>query len=451
MNLTSFFALLGGLIVLAFVANRLARRTRVPDVLVVMAMGVLLGPVLHWIDAAKFTNLTHGVGTLALILILFEAGLELDFRDTLRHFPGGVVLAFLSFGLSLGAVTLFSMHAMGVQRVPALLVGGVMACISSSVLLPVLQQLELQRPMKVTLVVEASLSDALGVLVVGVLLDLAGGRSSGLASNVSTLLLKLGASTGTSGSVLGGMAASFAMKLLLSLTFAFLAGVLWARLLPVLSEQRFWQALTFAAVLLVYAGSDAIGGSSLFTVIAFGATLANGPGKARRAPEFTFVLSKGAVDPQLQLLSFHSELAFLVRTFFFVLLGSIIEFKGFRREAIYAAGIVGALFLARVVAVQISRIAWRGVGRRDREAAILLIPRGLITAVLALEVVNARGAEFESLPSLAFAVIIMTCLLLLIGSIRLHGADDAARESKGLPVTPANEPRVDDAGARMLP
>jgi hypothetical protein len=39
MNLTNFFALLGGLLVLAFVANRLARRTRVPDVLVVMSMG----------------------------------------------------------------------------------------------------------------------------------------------------------------------------------------------------------------------------------------------------------------------------------------------------------------------------------------------------------------------------------------------------------------------------
>lgn len=62
MNLTNFFALLGGLLVLAFVANRLARRTRVPDVLVVMSMGVLLGPVLHWIDAARFSGLTHGFG-----------------------------------------------------------------------------------------------------------------------------------------------------------------------------------------------------------------------------------------------------------------------------------------------------------------------------------------------------------------------------------------------------
>jgi cell volume regulation protein A len=97
MNLTTFFGLLGGLLVLAFVANRLAKRTRVPDVLVLLATGVVIGPVLHWVDATKFQGATHGFGTLALILILFEAGLELDIRDTLRHFPGGIVLAFLSF------------------------------------------------------------------------------------------------------------------------------------------------------------------------------------------------------------------------------------------------------------------------------------------------------------------------------------------------------------------
>ena len=45
MNLTSLFGLLGGLLVLAFAANRLFRWTRIPDVVVLMATGVLIGPV----------------------------------------------------------------------------------------------------------------------------------------------------------------------------------------------------------------------------------------------------------------------------------------------------------------------------------------------------------------------------------------------------------------------
>jgi potassium/hydrogen antiporter len=340
-----------------------------------------------------------------------------------------VFLAFLSFGLSLGAVTLFSMRAMGIPRSSALLVGAVMACISSSVLLPVLQEIELRRPMKITLIVEASLSDALGVLAVGLLIDLARGSSAASANNVSSRLLKLGVSTGTSGSVLGGAVASFLVKVIISLTFAFLAGVIWSRLLPLLSEQRFWQTLTFAAVLLVYSGSELIGGSNLLAVIAFGATLANFPSKKREASDFSFGFARKLIDPQQQLLTFHAELAFLVRTFFFVLLGAIIDFKGLRQDAIYAAGIVCALFLARALAVQASRLVWRGVGRRDREAAILLIPRGLITAVLALEVVGALGSAFDYLPSLSSAVIILTSLLSLLGSIRMHGAEETPEES----------------------
>ena len=45
MNATSFLAVLGGLLALAFVANRLFRLTRVPDVIVLLAVGLFLGPV----------------------------------------------------------------------------------------------------------------------------------------------------------------------------------------------------------------------------------------------------------------------------------------------------------------------------------------------------------------------------------------------------------------------
>lgn len=438
MNLTTFFGLLGGLLVLAFVANRLAKRTRVPDVLVLLATGVIIGPVLHWVDAAKFQGATHGFGTLALILILFEAGLELDIRDTLRHFPGGIVLAFLSFGLSLAAVALYFRQAMGLTRADALLVGSVTACISSSVLLPVLQQLDLRRPMKVTLIVEASLSDALGVLAVGMFLDLAGGGSLA-GNNVPSLLVKAGISAGGKGSILGGVAASFLAKVVISLLLAGLAGIAWSRLLPHLSEQRFWQVLTFAAVLLVYAGSDAIGGSNLFSVVAFGVTLANFPGKSQPDNPSPFAAFTRLFDHQQQLLTFHSELAFLVRTFFFVLLGAILEFRSLRANAIYAVGAVAALFLARVVAVQISRVVWRGISPREREAATLLIPRGLITAVLALEVVAAHKDKFEFLLPMSFAIILITNLLLPLAAIRTSGADQSINPPAESPATSPGE------------
>src|SRR5271170_4487016 len=104
MDLSLFFALLGGLLVLAFVANRLVRFTRVPDVIILMAAGVLIGPVLHWVNPDIFRGASQGFGSLALILILFEGGLDLKMREIVKHFGAGLFLSLFSYLLAMGAV-----------------------------------------------------------------------------------------------------------------------------------------------------------------------------------------------------------------------------------------------------------------------------------------------------------------------------------------------------------
>ena len=410
MDLNLFFALLGGLLVLAFVANRLVHYTGVPDVLVLMTTGVLIGPVLHLVKPELFQGITHGFGALALMLILFEGGLDLKLREILRHFAGGFFLSIFSFALSaLGTATVCRM-ALHFAWIPALLVGAVLGCISSSILLPVLQQVKLRREVKVILLVEASLGDAVAVLAVATLLDLAAGGSTSPRAIVIHLSLSL----------------------LIAVAAGVAAGVLWARLLPVLSEQRFWHVLTFAAVLLVYSGVHAARGNELVGVLVFGLALSNFPYARNRvhldeAAKGSDWFSEVPVKPehapsfehhQAQMLTFHGELAFLIRTFFFVLLGSLVEFSGLRRNAVLALGCFGALFLARWIAVQSGRLAWRRVTSGERELMIWFLPRGLITAVLGIRVLEGRGAEFEFLPSLAFAIILLTNLVLLVGTLR---------------------------------
>ncbi len=87
---------------------------------------------------------------------------------------------------------------------------------------------------------------------------------------------------------------------------------------------------------------------------------------------------------------------------------------------------------ARLIAVLCSRIVWRGTSYREREFATLLIPRGLITAVLALEVIQSQPAGLSYFPSLTFALILFTNLLVLPASIR-------ARALSTTSTPPANE------------
>lgn len=428
-SLTTFFGLLGALLVLAFVANRLSRWTRVPDVIVLLATGIILGPVLHWVDGAKFSEVTHGFGTLALILILFAAGLELDLRNALKQFGAGAVLALLSYSISLVGVTYFCVYALRMPWMPSLLVGATLACMSGSVILPVLEQLEMRESVKTTLVIEASFGDGLGALGVSLLLDLALGGGDIKRGPVPDLLARVGLAPGSHGSMAGAITAILLFKFLLALAVAIVFGYLWLRLLPLVSDKQFWQVLTFAAVLLLYSFTHAIGGTPLFAVMAFGAALANLPDPRHSADSFVFRILPP--DPSRAIHSFHSELAFLVRSFFFVLLGVLVDFSGLEKQFLASIGITGVLFVARFLAVQLSRVAWRGTTSREREVATLLIPRGLITAVLALDAVRAMQGELAFLTPLAFAVILLTNCLVLVASVR---AKDMGLEAPPAPV-----------------
>lgn len=90
--------MLGGLLVAAFCANRLSRRTRVPDLI-----------------------------------------------------PAGVVLALLGYGFTFAIVSGIGLWFLHLPLNLSLLLGGVFGCTSSTMVLPTLQQLEVRGPVKVVL------------------------------------------------------------------------------------------------------------------------------------------------------------------------------------------------------------------------------------------------------------------------------------------------------------
>jgi cell volume regulation protein A len=176
-------------------------------------------------------------------------------------------------------------------------------------------------------------------------------------------------------------------------------------------------------VLLVYAGTERLGGSGLLAVLGFGLALSNLSGGRRSFAPTLFQLSQGGAGAHEQILNFHAELSFLVRTFFFVLIGVVVELSGLRPIWPVLMGVIGVIFLARWVSIQLCRWTWRGLGSSDREKILWMLPRGLITIVLAIEIVEVRGQSMAFLPAMSFAVILLTNLILVFGSIRTNKMD----------------------------
>jgi cell volume regulation protein A len=382
MELTIIFGSIAALLLLAVIANRLSGLTHVPDLIVLLLIGIVLGPVLHWVDPGRFRGIIDILGTLALILILFQAGVEVRLREALRYLPSGLFLAILSYGLSVTLIALSGKYSLHLSWSDAILIGAALGCTSGSIVLPALQQIASPESIKITLTLESSLGEILAVLMVGSIISIGGEQS-----------------------ILTGLATGFSRSIGVAAALGIAIGFAWTRVWPKIANMPFGNVLNVGVVLGLYAMSRYLGGSGLLTTLVFGVTLANMP----RTPHMT--------RQGLRMLSFHAELTFLVRSFFFVLLGIVAEFIG-RRYILPILAIMAAIVLSRYLAVLSSAWMVKESTRRDKELLFWMLPRGLVTAVLALEIVGVRGASFSFLPAIAFTVILVTNVFVVWGAIR---------------------------------
>jgi len=411
MEMSHIFGLPAALLVIAVVAKRLSRWTRVPDIIVLLLIGVGLGPVLHWVDPKNFTDVIRILGMLALILILFEGGLELRLKETIRYSPGGILLAFVGYGVTVGLIACVARVLLHLSWMDASLLGAVLGPTSASVVLPAIQQIAAPEAIKVTLTLEASLGEIIAVLTVGTLIGLDGSES-----------------------IFQGLVTGFGHHIVVDVLLGILAGAAWSRVWPLFATQQFGNTLNLGMVLGLFAVGRFAGGSGLLAELVFGLTLANMP----RTPHTT---RQGA-----RMVAFHSELTFLVRSFFFVLLGIMAQFVS-RPYVIPILSILVALVLARYVAVRATRWSVRDVKPADTELLFLMMPRGLITAVLALQVLAARGQVFSFMPAMAFTVVLFTNIFVIAAAVTAKQvpegdtvSENAAVVSSGpaaVPETPA--------------
>jgi cell volume regulation protein A len=174
------------------------------------------------------------------------------------------------------------------------------------------------------------------------------------------------------------------------------------------SADRFSSVLNIGGILIVYALVSSGGGSGLLAVLVFGVTLANVSNEAKES----------IAGPEQGVLIFHSDLSFLVRSFFFVLLGASVEAID-RSYAIATVLILAGLVVARMISVSSTRWALKTISGSERELVFWLFPRGLVNAVLAIQVAG-REPALVFVPEMALMVIVVTNLLMVLGAFRFR-------------------------------
>ena len=196
MNDGQLILVAGALLAAGIAASLLAARVRLPGLLLFLGIGMLIGSDgLGWIYFDDY-ELARTIGTVALVLILFEGGLTAGFeaiRPVLRPALGlALVGTFVTALIVGGAATwLFDLSLL-----EGLLLGSIVASTDGAAVFSILRGSTLRRPLAHTLEGEAGFNDPVAVLLVIGFIEWIQEPDYGFADMLGLFALELGIGAG---------------------------------------------------------------------------------------------------------------------------------------------------------------------------------------------------------------------------------------------------------------
>lgn len=364
----------GVLLTLAILVSLLARRVRVPGLVVFLGLGMLAGP--HGLDLVSFATVEFGqtVGVIALALILFEGGLASGWK-TIRPVLGtGISLAVVGTVVTAGVAGLGAVWLIGLGTKEGLLLGSIVAATDGAAVFSLLRRSSLRRRLAHTLEAEAGFNDPVAVLLVIGLIELLQNPTYGALDLMIFFAeeLIIGAAAG----LLVGWVAMHGLRRV---------GQFAAGLYPVGSV---------AAAFMAFGLAGATHGSGFLAVYVAG-----------------LVLGSAALPAKRTITDFHDGIAWVSQIAVFVVLGLLVVPSSFAElwdEALIVTLLL--MFAARpaavVVATLFSRFEWREIVLLQWAGL-----RGAVPIVMATFPVIEGVAQANDVFNIVFFVVIASSLM----------------------------------------
>jgi NhaP-type Na+/H+ or K+/H+ antiporter len=375
---------LGILIFAAHLFAMMFSKKKIPDVLLLIIIGIIIGPVLGFVSP-NFLGQSGTIFTsVVLIVILFDGGLDISVHDLKLSWKPTISLTLASLILSIFLATIVCLF-IGLSIINSLIVGIILSGTSSAVVIPLTQHLKLGKSTKTVLVLESAITD-----IICFVLALAFIEASKEGNGVNV------------GSVAGGVVSSFVMAIIIGV----ICSIVWSSLLQKIRTFKNSMFLTPAYLFIVYGLTEYMGFSGAIAVLAVGITIAN-----MEYFHFKF-LERFQKGRELKLTesekAFVSELVFVLKTFFFVYIGISIPFNNY---VALIAGLVITLILLVMRIFVAKYFSPKSSNGFDKSIVSIMIPKGIAAAVLASIPEQMGLPQGEMIKYVVYATVLFSILL----------------------------------------
>lgn len=384
MDLALTIAVIGLIVFLAHVLTILFGRTRIPDVLFLIAIGICLGPVFGVVTPGKFGVVGPVFTAITLIIILFEAGITIHLTVLRKTLIRTLILTILSFAGTMGAAGMLAYYFTDLSLTMSLMLGAIVGSTSPAVIIPIIRQIKMQKESEAILSLEPAIADALSIIVVFAFLD---------AFKLGEIRIP---------SVAGHVVVSF----VIAIAFGVVCAFGWSIALNKMRNLKNAIFTTPAFVFVIFGVVELLGYSGYVAALAFGIMLGN-----IELMNFAFLRKYLPHEPislnEIEK-TFFSEVVFLLKTFFFVYVG--LSFQLMDSWYLYLGGII--IVAIYVLRVPITRLALhKSTPKSDASLIAVMIPKGLAAAALASIPLQRGFAEGELIQNLTYAILLFSIIL----------------------------------------
>lgn len=368
----------GGLLGAGVLVSLVAERFRLPALVLFLGVGMAIGSDgTGWIEFGRRPEdyeLTRLVGTVALAVILFQAGLASGFATIRPVLRPAVRLAVVG---TIGTAAITGLAAIALFDLPVLeglLLGSVLAASDGAAVFAILRGSRLAGKLAATLEAEAGLNDPVAVLLVLGLIELIGNPATGALDLLALFGQELGV-----GLVVGLVVPWLVAQGLRRVRFA---------------SEGLQLVGSLAALVLAYGGAAALGGSGFLAAFLAGLVFASVASPAARPVR-----------------AFHGGLSSIAEIVLFLTLGLLV-FPGQLGEFLLPGTLLALTlaFLARPLAAALAT-AIDPYNARERLLLGWAGLRGAVPVVLAVLPVIAKVPHSLDFFNIAFFVVLVSTLI----------------------------------------
>lgn len=370
---TAIVLLAAGLLIgAAVVSTRFATRSGVPIFLLFALLGMAAGQ--DGLGRIQFDDYgaAFRLGSAALVLILFDGGLNTSLATVRRHLAPSLVLATIGVALT-AALVAVGAHAFGLGWLEAALLGAIVSSTDAAAVFSVLRAggIQLRERVGATLEIESGLNDPMAVLLTTALTTAfaSGDVPRWTAIGMVALQLVVGASVG----IAGGLAALFVLRRI------------------ELPGSAFYPVLTVGLAFFVFGAATLAEGSGFLAVYLAG-----------------MIVGGGRLPYRAALLRIHDFTAWVGQVGVFLLLGLLASPS--RVLGIATVGLATGLFLAfvaRPIAVALCLVPFR-YGARETAYVGWVGLRGAVPIVLACIPILAKIPGAERIFDVVFFAVVVS-------------------------------------------